>query len=137
MTLNMDEIAQQLIALEHAWANAMQTRNLTQLNEMVTDNFFVTIAVQGMLLQVTHRERWLSVMPNYEIIEMTIDDIRATVYDEIGVVTLLWTQRAFVNGNERNGTFFITDIWRNTENGWRVAERHSSRPEPATTARPQ
>jgi hypothetical protein len=41
-----------------------------------------------------------------------------------------------VNGNDRSGTFFITDIWRKTADGWRVAERHSSRPEPATAARP-
>ena len=114
----------------------MQTRDLTQLNELVADDFFVTIAAQGMPLQITRRERWLSVMPNYEIQEMTIDDIRVQVYGDFAVVTLLWTQRATVNGNDRSGTFFITDIWRNTENGWRVAERHSSRPEPANTARP-
>jgi hypothetical protein len=114
----------------------MQTRNLQQLNEMVAADFFVTIAAQGMPIQVTGRERWLSVMPNYEIVEMTIDDIRAQRYGDVGVVTVLWTQRAFVNGNERSGTFFITDIWRKTETGWRVAERHSSRPEPANAARP-
>jgi ketosteroid isomerase-like protein len=131
------ETAQHIIALERAWANAMQARDLAQLDALVTPDFFVTIAAQGMPLQVTHRERWLSVMPTYEIQEMTIDDIRAQVYDDVAVVTLLWTQRARVNGNERSGTFFITDIWRKTEHGWRVSERHSSRPEPATAARPQ
>lgn len=133
---NQTETAEQIIALEHAWANAMQTRDLARLNELVTDDFSVTIAAEGMSLQVTQKERWLSVMPGYEIQEMTIDDIRAAVYGEVAVVALIWTQRALINGSERNGTFFITDIWRNTQGSWRVAERHSSRPEPATAARP-
>lgn len=130
------ETAALLIALEHAWAKAMQTRDLTQLNALVMDDFFVTIAAQDMPLQSTGRERWSSTMPTYEIQSVTIDDIRATVYDQIAVVCLLWSQHATVNGNDRSGTFFITDIWRNTEDRWRVAERHSSRPEPATAARP-
>lgn len=137
MMSNPNETAEHLIALERAWAGAMQVRDLTQLNNLVTDDFFVTIAVQGMPLQTTQRERWLSVMPTYEIQEMTFDDIRATVYGDVGVVALIWTQRALINGSERSGTFFITDIWRNTPAGWRVAERHSSRPEPAAAARPK
>lgn len=130
------ESAEHLIALERAWANAMQTRDISQLDELVTPDFTMIIAVQGAPIQVTQREKWLAVMPFYDIREMTIDDIRAQVYGDVGIVTLLWTQRAFVKGGERSGTFFITDIWRNTVNGWRVAERHSSRPEPANAARP-
>jgi ketosteroid isomerase-like protein len=132
----MPDTAQQLIALEHAWANAMQARDLAKLDEMVTDEFFVTIAVQGAPIRATQRAPWLNSMPNYEIVEMNLDDIQANVYDNVGVVNLIWTQRARVNGGERSGTFFITDIWRKTENGWRVAQRHSSRPEPANAARP-
>lgn len=131
-----NEIAQYIIGLEQAWANAMQARDLSELNRLVADDFFVTIAAQGLPLQVTQRERWLASMPNYEIREMSLDDIHAHVYGDVAVVTLLWTQRAFVNGGERSGTFFITDIWRSIGNEWRVAERHSSRPEPASAARP-
>lgn len=131
------EAIQQLTTLEYAWANAMQARDLEALAKFVADDFFVTIAVEGMLLQTTPRARWLASMPHYEIIEMTIDDIRANVYENLAVVNLIWTQRARVNGNERSGTFFITDIWRKTENGWRVAQRHSSRPESTNAARPQ
>lgn len=133
----MSDIAQQLIALEHAWANAMQARDMTTLDKMVTDDFFVTIAVEGAPIRKTERAQWLASMPGYEIIEMKIDDLQASVYDNVGVVNLIWTQRARVNGGERSGTFFITDIWRNTAAGWRVAQRHSSRPEPANAARPQ
>lgn len=133
---NPDETSQQLVELEHAWANAMRTRNIEKLNDMVVDDFFLAIAVQGMPLRVTYREHWLSVMPSYEIQEMTLDDIRVSVYGEIAIVTLLWTQRAIVQGGDRSGTFFITDIWRKTDKGWLVAERHSSRPEPATANRP-
>lgn len=134
--MSEDTTVQHLIALEHAWANAMQARDLATLNAMVTDEFFVTIAVEGTPIRVTRREPWLASMPHYEIIEMTLGDFQVNVYDNVGVVNLMWTQRARVQGGERSGTFFITDIWRKTENGWRVASRHSSRPEPASAARP-
>lgn len=133
----MSDTAQQLIGLEHAWANAMQARDISKLDEMVTKDFFVTIAVEGTPIRKTERAPWLASMPHYEIIEMALGDFQVNVYGNIGVVNLIWTQRARVNGGERSGTFFITDIWRNTANGWRVAQRHSSRPEPANTARPQ
>lgn len=133
----MSDTAQQLIALERAWANAMQTHDIATLDAMVTENFFVTIAVEGMPIRKTERAQWLASLPQYEIIEMTLSDFQVNVYDNVGVVNLTWTQRARVNGSERSGTFFITDIWRNTANGWRVAQRHSSRPEPANAARPQ
>ena len=45
-----NETSQQLIELEYAWANAMRTRNLEKLNEMVVEDFFLAIAVQGSLL---------------------------------------------------------------------------------------
>lgn len=133
---NPEETTRQLIELEYAWANAMRARDIEKLGEMVEDGFFAAIAVQDMPLRVTRREHWLSVMPAYEIREMALDDIRVTIYGEIAVVTLFWTQRAVVQGGERSGTFFITDIWRKSAKGWLVAERHSSRPEPATANRP-
>jgi ketosteroid isomerase-like protein len=126
----------ELIELEHAWANAMRTRDIQKLGDMVVDDFILVIAVQGMPARVTQREHWLSVMPAYEIQDMTLDDFRVSVYGDVAIVTLSWTQRAMVQGGERSGTFFITDVWRMTDRGWLVAERHSSRPEPATANRP-
>jgi ketosteroid isomerase-like protein len=126
----------QVIALERQWAHAMATGDLETLDAMVTRDFNLAIAAQGMPLQTTQREHWLSVMPAYKIHEMTLDDIHANIYGDIAVVTLLWTQKASVQGKDRSGTFFITDIWRKTDDGWKIAERHSSRPEPATAHRP-
>lgn len=132
----MSDTAQQLIALEHAWANAMQTRDISKLDEMVTADFFVTIAVEGAPIRTTRRELWLASMPHYEIIEMALGDFLVNIYENVAVVNLTWTQRARVRGGERSGTFFITDIWHKTADGWRVAQRHSSRPESANAARP-
>ncbi len=134
---NDTDTIQEVLRLERKWADAMHSGDLATLDAMVTRDFHVAIAAQGMPLQVTPREPWLKVMPLYQIQEMTIDDIRAQIYGDIAVVTLLWTQKATVQGRDRSGTFFITDIWRKTPQGWQVAERHSSRPEPATANRPQ
>ena len=51
---------------------------------------------------------------------------------------MLWRQRASLRGADRSAQFTLTDIWVKQANGWRLAERHSSRPEhPARPARRQ
>ena len=54
------------------------------------------------------------------------------------VVLMLYTQQATVGRTptDRSAQFLITDIWVKRKGAWRVAERHSSRPEQPPTPRP-
>ena len=59
-------------------------------------------------------------------------DRQVSVYGDIAVVILLWSQTATVPGDrDISGHFLITDIWHNSPQDWRVIERHSSRQEKA------
>ena len=76
------------------------------------------------------RAQWLAVLPDYRITDCSVTDRHVSVYGDIAVVILLWSQTATVPGDrDISGHFLITDIWQNTPDGWRVIERHSSRQE--------
>ena len=65
------------------------------------------------------------------------DDDRMQVRDfgETVAVSSLATQRATAFGQDRSGTFFLTDIWRAGADGaWQVIARYSSHAEPATVS---
>jgi hypothetical protein len=48
---------------------------------------------------------------------------------DVVVVTSYYTQKAIVDGRDRSGDFFLTDVWVRDGKRWRVAWRHSSEPE--------
>jgi hypothetical protein len=49
---------------------------------------------------------------------------------------MLWRQTATLLGQDRSAEFMLTDIWVMQGDEWRLAERHSSRPEHPGAARP-
>ena len=123
-----------LIAAEHRWTDAMRTHDLAALEQIVAEDCRLIVGVLGRPLQIMSRERWLSTIDLYEPEWVTFDDVQTTVAGDIGIVTMLWTQKATVNGVDRSATFFITDLWRRENGDWRVFERHSSRPETPTAS---
>ncbi len=112
----------------------MAAHDLTALEQIVAPDCRLIIGVAGRPLQIMSRERWLSTIHLYQPESIIFDDTHTTVAGDIGIVTLLWTQKASVNGVDRSATFFITDLWRREDGVWRVFERHSSRPEAPTAS---
>ena len=49
------------------------------------------------------------------------------VEDDLAVVLHRDRMQATVLGEDRSGTFIITDVWRKGNDGWRVWRRHSTR----------
>lgn len=96
--------------------------------------------MQGGPLRVVPRERWLENLKFYKVHSYSIDDIKVSVYGDVAVVLMLYTQKATVGRTptDRSAQFVLTDIWVKQKNGWRVAQRHSSRPEqpPAPQSKP-
>ena len=72
------------------------------------------------------RARWLEVLPDYIVHEYAVEE---SVLDVEGdTATSLHRDRmsATVLGEDRSGTFVITDVWRRTPDGWRLWRRHST-----------
>lgn len=75
---------------------------------------------------VMPRARWLAVLPNYIVHDCAVEDEVADVDGDVAVFLHRDRMRATVLGEDRSGTFVITDVWRQGSDGWRVWRRHST-----------
>jgi ketosteroid isomerase-like protein len=127
----------QIADLERRWTAAFQCKDIAAMQRFLADGYALIIAVEGQRLQVVPRNAWFESLEDYEIDEAAIDQIYVRAYGDVAVAVMLWRQKASLRGADRSAQFTLTDIWVKQANGWRLAERHSSRPEHPGSARPQ
>ena len=123
--------------LERQWAAAFQRKDIAAMQDMMADGYALVIAVQNLPLQVVGRNAWLAALDDYQISEASVEHIHVRIYDCVAVAVMLWRQVATLHGEDRSGLMMLTDIWVDVSGEWKLAERHSSRPEHPGAARPQ
>jgi ketosteroid isomerase-like protein len=133
----LSPIEQEVLELEHQWAEAIQRQDSAEMSRFLADSYFLAVAVQGQPLQLFRRDAWLATLKDYCTHSFHVDDYQVHVYGITAVVFMLYSQNATVRGQDRSAQFAITDIWVRQNAGWRVAERHSSRPESSGAFRAQ
>lgn len=72
------------------------------------------------------RRRWLEVLPEYRVHSYRLDERVVDVEGDVAVVLQRVEMAATVLGEDRSGTFVITDVWRRRDGRWRVWRRHST-----------
>lgn len=75
---------------------------------------------------VMPRERWLAVLPDYLVDSWVVSEQAIDVDGDTAAVLQRIDMQATVLGEDRNGPFIISDIWRRGADGWRVWRRHST-----------
>lgn len=123
--------------LERQWAAAFQRKDMAALQDMMAESYSLVIAVEGMPLQVVPRDAWLAALEDYQVSEAAVEHIHVRIYDCVAVAVMLWRQSATLNAEDRSGVMMLTDIWVDVSGEWKLAERHSSRPEHPGAARPE
>lgn len=123
--------------LERQWAAAFQRKDMAALQDMMAEGYALVIAVENLPLQVVGRNAWLAALDDYQISEASVEHIHVRIYDCVAVAVMLWRQVATLHGEDRSGLMMLTDIWVEVSGEWKLAERHSSRPEHPGAARPQ
>ena len=118
-------------AMERLWNEGIKIRDVAVMEDFLSPTYFLAIGIKGQPIKFVARAVWLQNLPNYKVESYSIDDIKISVYGNTAVALMIYTQKAKVekDGKDRSAQFVITDIWVKTKKGWRVAERHSSRPE--------
>src|SRR6266536_3404052 len=122
-------VEQEIIELERQWAAVIKSQDISAASRLLSEDHFLAIGVQGAPLQIFPRKVWLETLKFYVTESYSIDDIKIHIHGDTAVVVMLFTQKATMRGQDRSAQFVITDIWVKQKGGWRVAERHSSRPE--------
>ena len=133
-TQNEPDVEQQIIDLERRWAAAIQRQDAAAMQTILADNYVLVVAVQGQPLKVVARAPLLETQPGYRVESFSIDDIRVIEHGGLAVAVMLYSQKATAQGQDYSAQYLITDSWIKTPGGWRVAERHSSRPEQPAAA---
>jgi ketosteroid isomerase-like protein len=119
-----------VLAAEDHWLAAILARDAKAAEAILHPDYRLIIGIERHPLRIMPRAQWLAVLPDYRITDCSVTDRQVSVYGDIAVVILLWSQTATVPGDrDISGHFLITDIWHNSPQGWRVIERHSSRQE--------
>jgi ketosteroid isomerase-like protein len=75
---------------------------------------------------VMPRARWISVLPDYVVHRYRVLETVLDVSDDLAVVLHRDEMSATVLGEDRSGTFVVTDVWRRGDDGWRLWRRHST-----------
>jgi ketosteroid isomerase-like protein len=113
--------------LEKAWATAIKAQDRAALERTLAPEYTLTVAMTDGLQRVD-RDRWLdNAVGPYVLHDYTFDEVVVRRYGDTAVVSSRYSQKATVNGRDRSGSFFLTDIWVHAGGQWRVSARYSSR----------
>lgn len=119
-----------LRAAMDAFQRAVLERD-TELAETVLDADYALVLVRPSPARMP-RARWLEVLREYVVHDYVVEDEVVDTYGDVAAVLSHVRMRATVLGDDRSGSFVISDVWRRRDDGWRIWRRHSS---PATAGR--
>lgn len=72
------------------------------------------------------RDQWLAMLPDYVVHSYRVEEQVADVDEDCATILLRVRMQATVMGQDRSGTFVLTDVWRRRADGWRIWRRHST-----------
>jgi len=85
-----------------------------------------TLALVLPVPAVMSRERWLEVLPDYHVEAYDVQAQHLQVLGDCAALLQRLTMTATVLGEDRSGTFVISDVWLRRDDGWRIWQRHST-----------
>lgn len=126
----MPDCSQDLIDREHAWMDAVQRKDVSELEQILASEYVYTASGQGWWT----RQRWLDTVAIYDIHRFSFVDVDVRAYGDVGVVLSRYHQEALVNGEHRSGEFLLTDVWVKRDGRWQVVARSSILVQPAASS---
>ena len=107
------------------WMNAWKAKDTLLLNKLLAPEYRLLALINGELVSI-NRERWLKTAPLYIPTSIKIYNFDIRLYGNTAIVQSFIDQQATLNGQDRSGTFQITDIWVKNKNEWQVVHRHTT-----------
>lgn len=115
---------QALLQQERAWTEAFKQRDRAALERILAADFSFTD--DGGV--VYNKDQYVeAVMQVIRVDAYEIDDLKARVYGEAGVVTGRWTGRLTIDGKDASGAFRFTDTFIRRQGRWQVVASQDTR----------
>jgi ketosteroid isomerase-like protein len=114
-----------LVTLEHEWAQAVVENDMEKLEHIVAQEY--TLAANNFPGGRTRlsRQEWMATVPVYEVRFYEFRDLVVHSYGDAAVVLANLDLQGSVQGEERSGSFELTDVWVKREGRWQVVARSS------------
>ncbi len=116
---------QEIIDLEHQWAQAIVENDMDKLERIVGQEY--TLAANNFPGGRTRlsRQEWMTTVPAYEVHSYNFRNVVVHAYDDAAVVLADLDLQATVRGVDRSGGFAVTDVWVKRDGRWQVVARSS------------
>ena len=124
-----DSSCQVIEALEKQWRDALCSRELGRLRELVHPDFLLIGTRQSGPFQMK-RDEWLDAIQRRDVVDIELDVRDATIFDKtmIGTVRAKWRLKYL--GRVIEDCVILTDVWVHEDGRWQAVRRHST-PAPA------
>lgn len=115
---------EELRALEHRMMEAVVARDMTALDDLVGADFTLTTGRPG--AEVRSRDEWMRVTQSGYVLEsFSFEEIDVLVYPGCAIVRSRYSQTGSMEGERRNTTYRMTDVWVGEPGAWRLQARHA------------
>ena len=121
--MSQQESEQELIALEHAWLEAMKRKDMATVEQLVGQEF--TLTANGLPQNRLTRTQWIATVPVLDIQGYGFQQVVVHVYADAAVVLAELEMQATIAGSDRSGHFVLTDTWVKRDGRWQVVARGS------------
>jgi ketosteroid isomerase-like protein len=119
--------AQELMAAEQDWMNAVAKHDEAALRRIVADDFTLTSAFSTGELE--NKDSFLkNATQGVSGMSFEYHDTQVHTYGDTGVVKTRVKISYTFNGQDRTGDYMVTDVWVKRDGHWQVVTRHSSLP---------
>ena len=117
----------QLGALEDQLATGVQHKNRAALAPLLAEDFALRTARSGgeLIGRAEYLEQRLN---DHSLRSFKVSRMDVRQYGDVAIVNFLYHQEAMSGGKDLSGDFFITDVWRKTDAGWKLSVRYSAGP---------
>jgi len=120
-----EKMKKELERLSWDWMNAWKAKDTVLLEKILAPDYRLLALINGELVSI-NREKWLKTVPMYIPKSFRYYDFDIRIYGNTAIVQSMFDQEAMLNGQDRSGTFQITDIWVKNKSGWQVVHRHTN-----------
>lgn len=124
----MSDLAERIEHLSTQWMRAWMGGDRAALEAMLAPDY--ALIVSAMPTRPMDRRTWLDTCERYRCTAFAYDQVQVRDLGGLAAMSALATQTASLDGVDRSGRFWLTDLWRpGGPNGWQVCARYSSWPE--------
>lgn len=118
-------IKKELERLSWEWMNAWKELDTAFIDQMMAPEFRLLAIINGELITMT-RSEWMKTTPFYIPTTFKYYNFDIRIYGKTAIVQSMFDLEATLHGQDRSGTFQVTDVWVKKSGGWQVVHRHTN-----------